>query len=158
MSAKYEFIDAQKAHYPIVKMCQWAQVSRSGYYEWQDRPASATARRREQLKRLVAAVFAVSDGTYGYRRIHAQLVRQGDGCSPELVRALMRELDLHPCQPRLGHFQHARPGFIPCLGLLGSLRIERRIAGPGHALEDRTHGGSELRILGQEIHRAFRKA
>jgi putative transposase len=100
VSAKYEFIDAQKAHYPIVKMCQWAQVSRSGYYEWRDRPASATARRREQLKRLVAAVFAVSDGTYGYRRIHAQLVRQGDGCSPELVRALMRELDLHPCQPR----------------------------------------------------------
>jgi putative transposase len=100
VSAKYEFIDAQKAHYPIVKMCQWAQVSRSGYYEWQDRPASATARRREQLKRLVAAVFAASDGTYGYRRIHAQLVRQGDGCSPELVRALMRELDLHPCQPR----------------------------------------------------------
>jgi putative transposase len=100
VSAKYEFIDAQKAHYPIVKMCQWAQVSRSGYYEWQDRPASATARRREQLKRLVAVVFAVSDGTYGYRRIHAQLVRQGDGCSPELVRALMRELDLHPCQPR----------------------------------------------------------
>jgi putative transposase len=100
VSAKYEFIDAQKAHYPIVKMCQWAQVSRSGYYEWQDRPASATARRREQLKRLVAAIFAVSDGTYGYRRIHAQLVRQGDGCSPDLVRALMRELDLHPCQPR----------------------------------------------------------
>jgi putative transposase len=100
VSAKYEFIDAQKAHYPIVKMCQWAQVSRSGYYEWQDRPASATARRREHLKRLVAAIFAVSDGTYGYRRVHAQLVRQGDGCSPELVRELMRELDLHPCQPR----------------------------------------------------------
>jgi putative transposase len=100
VSAKYEFIDAQKAHYPIVKMCQWVQVSRSGYYEWQDRPASATARRREQLKRLVAAIFAVSDGTYGYRRVHAQLVRQGDGCSPELVRELMRELALHPCQPR----------------------------------------------------------
>jgi len=100
VSAKYGFIDAQKAHYPILKMCQWAQVSRSGYYEWRDRPASATARWREQLKRLVAAIFKLSDGTYGYRRIHAQLVRQGEGCCLELVRALMRELDLHPCQRR----------------------------------------------------------
>jgi putative transposase len=100
VSAKYGFIDAQKAHFPILKMCQWAQVSRSGYYGWRDRPASATARWREQLKRLVAAIFKLSDGTYGYRRIHAQLVRQGDGCCPELVRALMRELDLHRCQRR----------------------------------------------------------
>jgi putative transposase len=100
VSAKYEFIDAQKAHYPILKMCQWAQVSRSGYYEWRDRPASATAGWREHLKRLIAAIFRLSDGTYGYRRIRAQLVRQGDGCCPELVRMLMRELDLHPCQRR----------------------------------------------------------
>jgi transposase InsO family protein len=100
VNAKYEFIDAQKAHFPILKMCQWAQVSRSGYYEWRDRPASATARWREQLKRLIVAIFTLSDGTYGYRRIHAQLVRQGEGCCPELVRMLMRELDLHPCQRR----------------------------------------------------------
>lgn len=50
MKAKYEFIDAQKADFPIVKMCEWAEVSRSGYYEWRDRPASATATRREHLK------------------------------------------------------------------------------------------------------------
>lgn len=100
MSARYEFIDAQKAHYPIVTMCAWANVSRSGYYEWLDRPASATARRRERLKVLIEASFDASDGTYGHRRIHAQLLRQGDACSPELVRALMRDLDLRPCQPR----------------------------------------------------------
>jgi putative transposase len=110
VSAKYEFIDAQKAHYPLVKMCRWAAVSRSGYYEWRHRPASATARRREELTLLVAAIFTLSDGTYGYRRIHAQLVRQGDGCSPELVRALMRELDLHPCQPRPWRPTTTQPG------------------------------------------------
>jgi len=33
VSAKYEFIDAPKAQHPIVKMCDWAGVSRSGYYE-----------------------------------------------------------------------------------------------------------------------------
>jgi putative transposase len=72
----------------------------SRYYEWRGRPASATAMRRAHLAALVKAVFEQSDQTYGYRRVHAQLVRQGEQVSPELVRELMREPDLIACQPR----------------------------------------------------------
>ena len=100
MRAKFELIDAEKANFPIVKMCQWAEVSTSGYYEWRDRPASATAIRRKRLKELITAIFTLSDETYGYRRVHTQLVRQGEQVSAELVRELMRELDLVCCQPR----------------------------------------------------------
>jgi len=39
-------------------------------------------------------------GIYGYRRIHAELVRAGEHVGPELVRALMRQLDLVAVQPR----------------------------------------------------------
>ena len=46
----------------------------------------------------------MSDETYGYRRIHAQLARWGVPCGPELVRGIMRELDLQPCQPRPWRF------------------------------------------------------
>ena len=100
MSARYEFIDAQKAHFPITKMISWLGVSSSGYYEWRDRPASATARRRDRLAALIVWIFTDSDGTYGHRRIHAALTRQGERCSPELVRQLMREQGLVPCQPK----------------------------------------------------------
>jgi putative transposase len=100
VTAKFEFIDAQKADFPVVKMCMWAEVSTSGYYEWRDRPSSATAIRRAHLTRLVKAIFDHSDQTYGYRRVHAQLVRQGEQVSPELVRELMRDLNLVACQPR----------------------------------------------------------
>jgi hypothetical protein len=31
---KFAFIDAEKAMFPIVKMCTWLDVSTSGYYEW----------------------------------------------------------------------------------------------------------------------------
>jgi putative transposase len=38
VSEKFAFIDAEKAGYPVVKMCVWLGVSTSGYYEWVDRP------------------------------------------------------------------------------------------------------------------------
>jgi putative transposase len=112
VSDKFEFIDAQHAAQttntesalPTVKMCVLLGVSRSGFYEWRARPASATAERREELKALVRTSFDDSDGTYGYRRVHADLVARGVRCGPELVRSVMRELGLEPCQPKPWRF------------------------------------------------------
>jgi transposase InsO family protein len=81
-------------------MCTWLSVSASGFFDWRRRPDSATARRRERLATLIREAFETSDETYGYRRIHAQLARAGVPCGPELVRGIMRELGLQPCQPR----------------------------------------------------------
>ncbi len=81
-------------------MCTWLSVSSSGFFDWKKRSPSLTAERRERLKLLIADAFTMSDETYGYRRIHAQLARWGEPCGPELVRGIMRELDLRPCQPR----------------------------------------------------------
>ena len=41
----YRFIDAEKANYPVSILCKVLQVSRSGYYEWKDRPPSTESRR-----------------------------------------------------------------------------------------------------------------
>ena len=108
MSTKFEFIDAEKAtvtdtgekKYTITAMCEWLDVSTSGYYEWLDRPDSATTQRRALLSLLVKKAFDDSDETYGSRRIHAQLLRWGQHCTPDLVRGLLRDLGLMPCQPR----------------------------------------------------------
>ena len=81
-------------------MFRWAKVSKSGFYEWKGRGPSQTSRRRELLGRLITALFEASDGTYGYRRIHADLRRSGYWADDETVRQIMRELELVPCQPR----------------------------------------------------------
>jgi len=100
VSARYEFIAGQEGRYPRSRMFVWAGVSSSGFYEWRGRAASATARRRAELKEVIAAVFDDSEATYGYRRVHAVLARSGIPAGPELVRQLMREMGLEPCQPR----------------------------------------------------------
>lgn len=113
MSDTYEFIDGLKCAYPIVKMCEWLEVSRSGFYEWRGRPASATAERRAQLKVTIRRIFDDEDQTYGYRRIHAELARQGVEAGPELVRGLMREMGLVACQPRPRRHHLTRAGQVP---------------------------------------------
>ena len=106
MTEKFEFIDAEYALYresgdmyvpSIVKMCRWMEVSRSGFYEWRNAPESATAKRRGILALIVKKSFDDSDGTYGYRRVHTDLVAWGVPAGPELVRSVMRELGLEPC-------------------------------------------------------------
>jgi putative transposase len=102
--SKYEYIDSQKndpcESNPVYKMCAWLAVSTSGFYHWLSRPASATAARRQALTARVRHFFQASDGTYGYRRIHADLLDEGTECSPELVRQIMRAEGLVACQPR----------------------------------------------------------
>ncbi len=86
--------------YPVKKMCAWLSVSPSGFFAWRGRPASATAQRRADLIDKIVVIFDAADSTYGYRRVHAQLAREGLQCGPELVRSIMLERGLVSCQPR----------------------------------------------------------
>jgi putative transposase len=102
--AKYEYIDScdndPDTTDSVWRMCRWLLVSTSGFYHWRSRPESATAARRGVLAGLIRGFFTASDGTYGYRRIHADLAAAGTAGSPELVRLIMRAEGLVPCQPR----------------------------------------------------------
>jgi putative transposase len=113
VTERFEFIDAEYAAYQesddirvpsIVKMCRWIEVSRSRFYEWRKAPESATAKRRGILALVITKSFEESNETYGYRRVHADLAAWGVLAGPELVRSVMRELDLQPCQPKPWRF------------------------------------------------------
>ena len=58
--------------------CRVLAVSESGFYVQRQRPPSARAIRHAALTDLIARVHADSRGTYGARRVHAELV-QGHG-------------------------------------------------------------------------------
>lgn len=66
----------------IAQTCARLSVSPSGFYEWRGLPASATAVHRGDLADLVARSFTAS-GTYGYRRVHADLCAWGRPLGPD---------------------------------------------------------------------------
>ena len=87
VNVKYAFIAGEEGNYPVNKMCSWAKVSRSGFYEWRDRATVGDSGARGELAALVRFAFEHSDGTTGYRRIHAQLARWGHHFDDETMRS-----------------------------------------------------------------------
>ena len=65
-------------------------MSRSGYYAWAGRPPSPRAQENAALAVEIRRVHAESDGTYGSRRVHAQLRREGVEVNKKRVERLMR--------------------------------------------------------------------
>ena len=71
-------------------MCRVLGVSRSGYYAWLTREASATETRRAKLTEQVTQIHAQVKGRYGSPRIHAELRAQGISCCVHMVARVMR--------------------------------------------------------------------
>src|SRR6476620_2763300 len=58
---------------PVAVACRVLEVSASGYYEWLSRPASARDVADARLLDTMIAIHTGSRGTYGARRVHAEL-------------------------------------------------------------------------------------
>jgi putative transposase len=70
---KFVFIDAEKAHYPITRLCMNLAVSRAGFYAWSGRPPSAHTVEDRRLALLVREAHERSRRTYGSPRVHVEL-------------------------------------------------------------------------------------
>jgi putative transposase len=81
---------------PVDRCCQILGVSRQGYYRYKRRATSATQLRRQWLTGLIREVHVASRGTYGYRRIHAELTMAMDvQVSSRLVSVLMTRAGIY---------------------------------------------------------------
>jgi putative transposase len=91
-----------KAKYPVIadlagqgfsakQCCRVLGVAASGFFMWRRRAPSARQIRFAWLTDLVRAIHADSRGTYGWRRVNAELV-YGHGVlvNPKTVRKIMR--------------------------------------------------------------------
>ena len=88
-------------------------MSRSGYYAWAVRGPSARAVADVVMTERIREIHCESDGTYGSRRVHAQLRRDGVEVNRKRVERLMRVSEI------VGAHVPARRRWRDADGLLG---------------------------------------
>jgi putative transposase len=93
-------VQQEKAEFPIATLCRVLDVSSSGDYAWTERPPSARAQEDAILLEQICAIHTRSRGTYGARRILADLRDQGIRCARKRVVRLLRQAGLAGVQRR----------------------------------------------------------
>lgn len=93
----FRLIDVERASYPVSALCRVLGVSRSGYYDWKDRPPSERARSDLALSSKIHEIHQRSHRTYGSPRVHAELRAMGIRCGRKRVARLMRKEGLRGC-------------------------------------------------------------
>ncbi len=77
--AIYSFIAEEQANqvWQVAEMCRVLEVSRSGFYDWQNRGPSERELTDRMLGVEIEAIWECSDRSYGVPRMHRWLVKQG---------------------------------------------------------------------------------
>ena len=91
-SVKYQVIFKHKDKYSINSMCKFFEVSRSGYYAFLKRMDIPD--RDLPLAEKIRECQEESHRTYGYRRVHIWLERQGIYRNPKTVLRVMQKYNL----------------------------------------------------------------
>jgi putative transposase len=123
---KFRFIAAHRARYGVGRLCALLQVSRSGFYAAQQRPAPARPLANAALLVHIREVHRHSRGTYGAPRVHSELVARGHRCGRHRVARLMRVHGIHA--RRVRRWRPARTA-APAVPVAPNL-LARRFARP----------------------------
>lgn len=76
-----------KFDYSIERMCKVLKVSRSGFYEWQNRDKTPKV---DPLEKQVCYIFNSSRKTYGHRSIRKELIKAGEPIGRKRVLRIMK--------------------------------------------------------------------
>lgn len=100
------------SEYPLVELCQALGLSRSGYYQWLNRPESQRAKANREMVAKINVLHEENRRCYGSPRITQVLRRQGVTIGKNRVARLMRTQGLRakskrPFRPRTTDSRHA---------------------------------------------------
>jgi transposase InsO family protein len=97
---RFAFIDAQKARYPVTKLCKILDVSESGYHAWRRREPSKRAAENARITAHIKASFKKSRETYGSPRLTDELRDGGIKAGRHRIARLMREAGIRAKKPK----------------------------------------------------------
>jgi transposase InsO family protein len=94
------FIDQNRGDFGVEPICSTLDVSASAYHHRKTGQRSARAVEDERLTARIRVLFAKNYECYGYRRMHAALLRDGESVSRDHVARLMRQAGLQGAKRR----------------------------------------------------------
>ena len=114
-SVKYMVIYRHKEKYSISEMCRFFNVSRSGYYAYVSR--MDTPAKDLPLAEKIMSCQEKCGKTYGYRRVHIWLERQGIHHDPKTILRVMQKYNLLSAVRRkkyrnYGEYLHRYPNLL----------------------------------------------
>jgi putative transposase len=97
---KYAFIRAHAKRFRVARLCGALRVSRSGYYEWLDRPESRHASEDRRLLKSIRALHEQSREAYGAYKTWQVLRARGIACGRHRVARLRRQNGIEALRKR----------------------------------------------------------
>lgn len=85
-------IHDNRSDFDVALMCELLEVDRQGYYDWVDRPPSASARRGEAIDQAIRLSHVQSHCRCGSPNIHRDLLERGIKCCVNTVAERMKRL------------------------------------------------------------------
>ncbi|WJS86449.1 IS3 family transposase [Paracoccus sp. TOH] len=85
---RYAFVAEHRGQFSIRAMCRCLRIQPSGFYAWLQAPVSARAQEDRRQTELLQEAWVESGKVYGYRKLHDDLVEQGESICPNRVARL----------------------------------------------------------------------
>jgi len=87
---KYAFVAEHRPLFSVRAMCRCLRIHPSGFYAWLKAPLSKRAKEDIRQTDLIRRAWTDSGKVYGYRKLHDDLLDQGETCCPIRVARLAR--------------------------------------------------------------------
>jgi putative transposase len=94
------FIDMHRDRFGVEPICQTLDVSASAYYQRATGERSDRGLEDERLTGRIREVHSENYECYGYRRLYAQLVREGEQAGRDQIARLMRQAGVQGAKRR----------------------------------------------------------
>lgn len=125
---RFAWIKEHVSEFSVACMCNVLEVSRSGFYAWQKRPASKRALDREVLVQKIRVAHVQSRGIYGSPRVAEDLAEQGIAVCVKTVAKYMRQAGI--CSKIKRRFRMSTTDSNHGLAVAPN-RLDRRFAASG---------------------------
>jgi putative transposase len=87
---RYAFVAEHRPLFSVLTMCRCLRIQPSGFYAWLKNPLSKRACEDARQTELISKAWKESGKVYGYRKLHDDLLDQGETCCPNRVALLAK--------------------------------------------------------------------